>query len=307
MSAKKVVVIGSLNYDIIVKQDRMPLKGETFTGNDLVQGPGGKGSNQAAECALLGLNTSMIGKVGDDRFGEALIGSLKASGVDTSHIKKFGITGLGLVHVMPDGDYYSTIIKGANYLITKDDIYEAKDMIQEADYLILQQEIPECVTEYIIEEFGDSPIYLILNNAPAKNIKNDLLNKIDMLIVNESEVSFMINQEIQTYEEAINAATKLRELVKDTVIVTLGSKGSVAVNKNEVLTCSAEKVEAIDASGAGDSYIGGIVYGLVNNMSLEDSMIFASKVGAITVTRNGGQDSFPTIEEVNKALKEKNC
>ncbi|MDD9150477.1 MULTISPECIES: ribokinase [unclassified Sporolactobacillus] len=298
MSSKNIVVIGSLNYDIILKQQRMPHKGETYVGDEMVQGPGGKGSNQAAQCAKLGLPTTMVGKVGDDRFGEALVGALKAVGVNVSMIRKQGSTGMGLVHVMPDGDYYSTIIKGANTLITKNDIDEIKDLMDQAGFIILQQEIPQEIIDYIITTCENSASKIVLNNAPAKKIKADVLKKADVLVVNETEAAFMIGREIQTVDDGAEAGKEILPLTGGMVVVTLGSAGAIVVTEKQALYQPAYKVRAVDTTGAGDSYIGAFVYGLANQFSVKESMAFASKVSAITVTKNGGQDSFPTKREV---------
>lgn len=302
MSSKKIVVIGSLNYDIIVKQQRMPKKGETYAGDEMVQSPGGKGSNQAAQCAKLGLPTFMVGKVGDDRFGQALVGALTAVGVNTSNIKKQGSTGMGLVHVMPDGDYYSTIIKGANALITKSDINGIKSLIDSAGFIILQQEIPAEVIEYIITISENADTKIVLNNAPAKKIKDEILKRVDILVVNETEAAFMIGREIQTVEDAINAGKKLLPKTSGMVVITLGVEGAVVVTNEYVRFQPAHKVKAVDATGAGDSYIGAFVYGLANPFTIDECMAFASTVSCITVTKDGGQDSFPTKKEVEEFL-----
>ncbi|QXE02331.1 ribokinase [Terribacillus sp. DMT04] len=299
---KQVAVIGSLNYDIIVKQQRMPYKGETFIADTLVQGPGGKGANQAAQCAKLGMPTIMVGKVGQDRFGDALVGSLTAIGVDTSYVKRTGSTGLGIVHVMPDGDYYSSIIKGANELITIQDIDEIVGDLMNAAFIILQQEIPQQVTEYIIKRFKDSETQIVLNNAPACHIPSDVLRGVNLLVVNESEAAFMTGKSITTIEEASSAGKKLQEITGDTVIITLGKEGSIAVNNEKNEYFAAKKVKAVDATGAGDSFIGALVYSLSKGQSLDECMKFATEVSAKTVMKEGGQESFPTEKELRKGL-----
>jgi ribokinase len=301
MELKKVVVIGSLNYDIIVKQQRMPNKGETFIGDELIQGPGGKGANQAAQCAKLGLPTIMVGKIGDDRFGEALVGSLTAFGVDTSYIKKLGSTGIGVVHVMPDGDYYSSIVKGANDLITVSDIDEIAHLFTSATFIVLQQEIPEEVVEYIIEKYKKEHLKIILNNAPARKIKETILQSVDILVVNETEASFMSGKLIKSASDAMNIGKELLPQTGGMVVITLGKEGSVVITDSYCNFFQAEKVAAIDATGAGDSFIGALIYALSEGLSIEQCMRFATHVSAITVTREGGQDSFPTKKEIENS------
>jgi len=299
---KRVAVIGSLNYDIIVKQQRMPDKGETFIADTLIQGPGGKGANQAAQCAKLGMPTVMIGKVGQDRFGDALVGSLAAIGVDTSCIKRIGSTGIGVVHVMPDGDYYSSIIKGANELITIQDIEDIAEKLQETSYIILQQEIPQQVTEYVIGRFKDSSTQIVLNNAPARTIPRDILQFVDVLVVNESEASHMAGKPVKTIAEAADIGKELHSMTESTVIVTLGKEGSIAVDGKGSNYFPAKRVDAVDATGAGDSFIGALVYGLSEGYALEECMKLATEVSAITVMKEGGQDSFPTKSEISPNL-----
>lgn len=299
MDKKNVVVIGSLNYDIIVQQDRMPLKGETYCGNTLVTGPGGKGSNQAAACALLGMNTSMIGCVGQDSFGTILKELLESKGVNVSAVRETGCTGAGIVHTMPDGDYYSTIVHGANYEINQNDIDCHLNLLQNADYVIMQEEIPTDVMVYAMTKLADLPqVTVLLNNAPAQKVPAELLNRVDYLILNETEASYMSDLPVQDKDDAKTAGKKLLSKVRKGVIITLGEKGSVTVCKNEVYSCEPVKVTAVDATGAGDSYIGALAFGLSQSMRMDRCMDFASHVSAIAVTGHGGQDSFPDLDQV---------
>lgn len=303
LTDSKVVVIGSLNYDIIVKQQRMPAKGETVQGDDVIQGPGGKGANQAASSALLGINTYMVGKVGDDRFGQALTGSLKAFGVNVDHVLKHKITGLGLVHSMPDGDYYSTVIKGSNGSVLREDVDKVSELTKNADFLVLQDEIPAETSDYAIKKFSVEPVSIILNNAPARKISKEILAKVDWLIVNEIEAQIMADIKIDSREKAFEASDKLLKMVKSGVIITLGEHGSIAKTKDEKVFIPAKKnIHAIDTTGAGDSFIGGLISAFEQKMNLKDSMRFATEVSAITVTKNGGQASFPTLKEIQKSF-----
>ena len=298
MSSKKVVVIGSLNYDINVKQERMPQKGETCFGNELILGAGGKGSNQAAACALLGLDTAMVGCVGQDLFGAFLKNELRRNGVDVTYVKERGSSGTGLVHVMPDGDYYSTVIKGANYLLTEEDIDEAFPVISEANYVIFQQEIPHHLMEYTLNKLEGHDAITILNNAPAKKVKPETLAKIDYLIVNETEASFMAEETIEDFAGAAKIGTLLQKSVRKGVVITLGEKGSVAISAGKIYNCHPCLVNAVDATGAGDSYIGAFTYGLSTDMGMQENMEFASAVSALTVMNCGGQSSFPNLKQV---------
>jgi ribokinase len=302
VEAKNIVVIGSLNFDIIVKQQRLPDKGETFIADELIQGPGGKGANQAAQCAKLGLPTIMVGKVGDDRFGNALVGSLSAVGVNTSYIKRLGSTGMGIVHVMPDGDYYSTIVKGANDLITLQDIDEINDVLVSSSFIVLQQEIPEQVIEYIISKYEHTDTIIVLNNAPARVVKESILKAVDILVVNETEASFMVGKPMDSVDTAINIGKELLPLTGGMVVITLGKEGSVVVTSSHCEFVPAENVQAVDATGAGDSFIGALIYALSEGLSINQCMRFATHVSAVTVTKEGGQHSFPTQRDLESVL-----
>jgi ribokinase len=302
VEAKNIVVIGSLNFDIIVKQQRLPDKGETFIADELIQGPGGKGANQAAQCAKLGLPTIMVGKVGDDRFGNALVGSLSAVGVNTSYIKRLGSTGMGIVHVMPDGDYYSTIVKGANDLITLQDIDEINDVLVSSSFIVLQQEIPEQVIEYIISKYEHTDTIIVLNNAPARIVKESILKAVDILVVNETEASFMVGKPMDSVDTAINIGKELLPLTGGMVVITLGKEGSVVVTSSHCEFVPAENVQAVDATGAGDSFIGALIYALSEGLSINQCMRFATHVSAVTVTKEGGQHSFPTQRDLESVL-----
>ncbi|KAB7673108.1 ribokinase [Bacillus sp. B1-b2] len=300
MNNQQVVVIGSLNYDLLLKQKRLPQKGETFMADSLIQGPGGKGANQAVQCAKLGLSTSMIGKVGEDRFGEALIGSLQASGTNVDFINKKGTTGMGIVNVLPDGDYHSTLLRGANYLITKEDIDRSLDVITSCQYILLQQEIPSEIVDYIIEKTKDVECQIVLNNAPAREINDTSLSAINILVVNETEAEFMSGSQVDSIKTAHKVAELLVSKVKDIVILTLGSLGVVIATKKETFYTPANKVDAIDATGAGDSFIGAFVFCLLEGYSLKKAAEVATLVSSMTVSRSGGSESFPTLAELNE-------
>ncbi len=296
MENKNVVVLGSLNYDLILTQERLPHKGETFYADSLLQGPGGKGANQAVQCAKLGLNTTLIGKVGEDRFGEALIGSMRSAGIHTEKIKQKGQSGLGLVNVLYDGDYHSTILKGANYLLDIEDVEREDALFKSADYIILQQEIPAHVNDYVIKKYYENTT-IILNNAPARNIEKNILKKLDYLVVNETEAEFMVGKVVSNVKQAFEAAQELYSKIETTIVLTLGKSGVVLNDGKQSFHVPAEEVKAIDTTGAGDSFIGAFVYSLTQGYDLKEAVQFANHVSALTVKNNGGSESFPLLKD----------
>ncbi|MGJ9385990.1 ribokinase [Salipaludibacillus sp. CF4.18] len=294
-----VSVLGSLNYDFLVKQKRMPTLGETYVGDKLIELCGGKGANQAAQCGRLGLETFMIGKVGDDIYGTKMINELKKSNVDTKYIKKGSDPcGMGIVHIMPDGEYYSTILRGANFELSFSDINAAEDIIRRSKIMIFQLETPIEIIEYTMSLARKYDCYIILNAAPATEITKKMYEFIDCLIVNESEASFYTENNVQSIQEAQEASHYLYNLINGLTIVTLGKKGSVAYDGHRDYFTPAIEVNSVDSTGAGDAYTSALVYSLYQDWDIEKSMAFATKVSSITVTKDGGQNSFPFLEEV---------
>ncbi|MDW8847462.1 ribokinase [Erwinia sp. MMLR14_017] len=292
-----VVVIGSLNYDILIQQDRLPHLGETFTGNALMMMPGGKGANQAVQCARLGLKVNMVGCVGQDIYGQELLQSLEKYNIQTDNIKRSGTSGVGIVQILSEGDYCSTIIKGANYHLSINDISEK--LFQDKPLVVMQSEIPESVVNYVIERAAGLGCRILLNNAPAREVRPDILRKVDYLVVNETEAQYMTGKPVTDIASARQAADQLFDKTHATIIVTLGEKGAVV--KSPALSehfpaVSCPKV--VDTTGAGDSFIGALACKIVRGMTLAEAMTFAAKVSAHSIQKYGGQSSFPSLEEV---------
>ncbi|HED5894633.1 TPA: ribokinase [Salmonella enterica] len=297
-----VVVIGSLNYDILIQQDRLPEVGETFTGNELMLMPGGKGANQAVQCSKLGLNVSMVGCVGNDIYGEHLINALHENNVSVTNVLKRGTTtGIGIVQILESGDYCSTIIKGANYLLNENDISD--NLFDGKPLVILQSEIPSHVVDYVIKAASTHQCKIILNNAPARSIAPSTLSSVDYLVVNETEASFMAGSDVSSIDDAHFCAAKLHKMVRSNVIITLGEKGAVLSSDESTRHFPAAFCpEVIDTTGAGDSFIGGIAYCLVNNIPLTKATPFAAEISMCSIQKYGGQSSFPMLADVAHAL-----
>ena len=304
MKEKKAVIIGSLNYDIILKQKRLPKIGETFVADSITMCGGGKGANQAVQLSKLGGKAFMAGCVGNDKFGEELLSNLQKHNVNTDNVKlsEKNNTGMGIVNVFDDGKLIATITRGANYDITNSDIDKIKDEIINAKIIILQMEIPIEVIEYVINLASKHDVYIILNAAPACKIKEEVLSKVNCLVVNETEASFYLNKEINDVKSSIENCEELYGKIKDLLIITLGENGSLLYDGKEKLHIKARKAEVTETTGAGDSFIGAFAYKLLNDSSYKEAAEFASLVSSITVTKIGAQDSMPTYEEVKKFL-----
>ncbi|ACZ07161.1 Ribokinase [Sebaldella termitidis] len=304
MKEKKAVIIGSLNYDIILKQKRLPKIGETFVADSITMCGGGKGANQAVQLSKLGGKAFMAGCVGNDKFGEELLSNLQKHNVNTDNVKlsEKNNTGMGIVNVFDDGKLIATITRGANYDITNSDIDKIKNEIISAQIIILQMEIPIEVIEYVINLASKHDVYIILNAAPACEIKEEVLSKVNCLVVNETEASFYLNKEINDVKSSIENCEELYGKIKDLLIITLGENGSLLYDGKEKLHIKARKAEVTETTGAGDSFIGAFAYKLLNDSSYKEAAEFASLVSSITVTKIGAQDSMPTYEEVKKFL-----
>ncbi|MBP9477458.1 MAG: ribokinase [Sebaldella sp.] len=301
MKEKKAVIIGSLNYDIILKQKRLPKIGETFVADSITMCGGGKGANQAVQLSKLGSKTLMVGCIGNDKFGDELLLNLQKYNVNTDYVKisKESSTGMGIVNVFDDGKLIATITRGANYDITNSDVDKIKSEIISAKLIILQMEIPIDIVEYIINLASKHNTYIILNAAPAYEIREEVLAKVNCLVVNETEASFYLNKEINNFKSSEENCEELYKKIKDLLIITLGENGSLLYDGKEKLHIKAKKVKVVETTGAGDSFIGAFAYKLLNDLPYKEAAEFASLVSAVTVTKVGAQDSMPTYEEVN--------
>lgn len=299
-----ICVIGSLNYDIIMKQKRMPLLGETYTADSITYSGGGKGANQAVQCAKLGIDTIMVGKVGRDSFGDTLVEKLRDYGVDCSCIgRSSSPTGVGVVHALEDGTVYASIITGANFDITAREIDGLDELVRNSRIIILQLEIPTNVVEHIIRKAKQYHVYTILNAAPAKELDREVLKLVDCLIVNETEASFYAGVDITDGEMVRAHADRLSQLTDGTVIVTLGSKGSMLLGKEETVSIEPVKVEHVtESTGAGDSYIGAFAYGKYKGMTDRRACCFAARAASVTVTKIGAQEAMPCLNEIDESL-----
>ena len=218
----KITVIGSLNYDVILKVDRLPYKGETMAVEDSTFSAGGKGANQAVQAAKLKTPTYMVGCVGTDASAEFLICTAKQYGVDTRYIRKVeGSSGMGIIHALEDGSVHASIVRGANFQITKEDIDKAMPALKESKVCILQNEIPVPMIEYGIDKAKEAGCIVVLNAAPAIELPDEYLAKVDILVVNEVEASFYCKENIDSLEKAKEEIKKLAEKYNNNVIITL--------------------------------------------------------------------------------------
>ena len=293
----EIVVIGSMNMDLVVETDKIPKKGETVLGNKFHQIPGGKGANQAMAAGKLGGNVSFIGACGDDNFGDILLSNLKKEGVNTKNIHRVKEnTGIASITVETDGDNRIIVVPGANHSLTPKIITKHADIIKNASVLLLQLEIPINSVEKAIELGDKFETTIILDPAPAQKLNSEIYNKIDYLLPNEGELKNLLDNNNLNLNEKID---KLLELGVSNLILTKGKDGITVYNKNNTMNYSSLKVNTVDTTAAGDAFAGALAYSLQRNWNEDKIYKFANKVAAISVTNLGAQSSLPTIKEVN--------
>lgn len=306
MKKANILVVGSLNIDWIIEVEHTPVAGETLLGHFTKEVPGGKGANQAYAAANLGGHVTMLGAIGNDDGGEKLLESLQKVGVDTSSIQRSSEvgTGMALIYLNQMGNNSIVVLSNANHTVTKEVILAHEELFKTADIIMLQLEIPlEAVYEAISLAHKYHKI-IILNPAPAiSHLPDELLNKVDYITPNETELSTLTNQAVTTVDDAITAAQTLLQSGVKHVITTLGEKGAILVNSEGSWHFPATPIKAIDTTAAGDSFNGALAVYLAEGKSIEEAIIFGNQVAALTVTHEGAQSAIPSRIEVSSLIE----
>ncbi|MDG3085765.1 ribokinase [Vibrio hannami] len=302
----KLVVLGSVNADHVLKVPSFPRPGETLHGNGYQVIPGGKGANQAVAAVRLGADIGFIASVGDDAFGVGIRDSFASEGMNTEavFIEENTPTGIAMIQVSDSGENSICISAEANGKLTADRIKPCLSAIQDADYLLMQLETPMEGVELAAIEAKKTGTKVVLNPAPAKELGDELLNHVDIITPNETEAEVLTGVTVFDDKSAQLAADVLHAKGISTVMITLGSKGVwLSLKAGEGKIIPGFKVEATDTTAAGDTFNGALVTGLLDGKSLEEAIIFAHAAAAISVTRFGAQTSIPNREEVEGFIK----
>lgn len=302
----RIVVVGSLNMDLVARAARLPRPGETVAGYSFAQVPGGKGANQAIAAALLGADVSLIGRVGDDPFGRQLVESLVRRDVETSRVEitPGATSGLAMIGVEDSGQNAITIIGGANALLMPADVARHAAAIAAADALLVQLEVPLATVAAAMSLAGRHGVLTVLDPAPAPTspLPPELLAA-GVLSPNQTEAEALTGIAVAGPADAARAAANLHERGAKLVVIKLGEQGALASDGASPVThVPAPRVNVLDATAAGDAFTAALAVALVEGLSLGEATRFACAAGSLATTRVGAQDAMPSREEVKRLL-----
>ena len=297
----KVVVVGSLNMDLVTRAERLPRAGETLAGDSFAIVPGGKGANQAVAAARLGASVAMIGCVGDDAYGEQLRAGLLVERIDCQAVTSVAGVSSGVALIVVDASSQNAIVivAGGNGRLTPDAVAAFDAKLAEADVIICQLEVPMDTVAYALKRGRELGKIVILNPAPASApLPADWYSLIDYLIPNESEAAALSGLPVDSLASAEVAATRLLAAGAAKIIITLGAQGSLFADGQRVEHFPAPRVQAVDTTAAGDTFVGGFAAALAQGKSEVEAIRFGQIAGALSVTRAGAQPSIPTLNDV---------
>jgi len=297
---KPIVVVGSLNMDLVMRTPRVPVGGETLNGYEFSTLPGGKGANQAVACARLGARVAMVGQVGDDGFGHTLRDGLAADGIDVSGVTLTASAGTGVAMILVEdiGQNRIVLAAGANGALTPADIDRHAAAIEGAALLVVQLEIPQPAVLQAIAIANRAGVPVLLNPAPAVQLPDAIWSQLAILVPNESEAALLAGMPVSDAPSAFAAARVFRQRGVGCVLITLGSQGVVVVDETGERHLPAQVVKAVDTTAAGDTFIGGLTAGLIEGLALDEAVALGQRASALCVTRHGAQPSIPYRREV---------
>lgn len=299
--AKKIIIVGSSNTDLVVQSERLPKAGETIIGANFFQNQGGKGANQAVAAAKLGGDVTFVANVGQDDFGQNAIQSYKEVNINVDFIQQVNKpTGMAMINVDANAENCIVVVPGANDTLVKEDIDRIKGIIDSNTLLLVQLEVPISTVEYTIKIAKEKNAQVILNPAPAHMLSDDVLAHVDIITPNETELELLTSMKVENEDQMIRAVKQLHEKGIETVIVTLGAKGCYLSSETKSEYRDAPKVNAVDTTGAGDVFNGALTASLSEGISLYESIDFALKAASNSVTKAGAQEAIPTLAELQK-------
>lgn len=287
-----ILVAGSANLDFITPVEHIPAPGETVLGRAYRTAPGGKGANQAVACARAGGEVAFLGALGNDPFAQILRDSLLQSGAEVRAVTVEAPTGAAFISVSQAGENAITVASGANAYLRAEHLPQLSGL----KYLVMQLEIPVETVQTYAEQAKRAGVQVILNAAPARALPPELLSQVDLLVVNEGELETLVGA-----GELTDKLRRAQELGPQTVIVTLGGQGSVALSGQDLLEVPAYRVQVVDTTGAGDTFVGVLTAALSEGKGLRDAMTLASVGAALACTKPGAQPSMPSRAAILEA------
>jgi ribokinase len=301
---KQIVVVGSINLDLVASSPHIPAPGETILGTDFQTFFGGKGANQAVAAARLGAPVTIIGRVGEDSFAVQLIDALRAAGVQTDCVSRApGSSGIALITTDARGENSIVVIPGANGQLSPTELEKYDDVLRNAGMLLTQLEIPLATIEFLAERARKYGVPLVLDPAPARPLPSDLLAKCTWITPNETEAAVLSGTQAGA-PQSEQVAELLQKRGARNIVLKEGARGVFLKQGAQAgVRVSGFPVNAIDTTAAGDAFNGAFAFGLLQDKTVEDSARFANAVAGISVTRRGAQPSLPDLAEVQAFLR----
>ena len=312
----KILVVGSFMMDLIASTRRAPNSGETVIGLKFNTAPGGKGANQAVQCARLGADVTMVGKVGDDAFGKIMTDTAATAGVDVTHVLVDPSESSGVGHITLEVTEHGAqnriiVCPGANFTMTVDEVAWLKDEIQNYDLVMMQFELPMEVIETVAQWAHDAGVVVMINPAPAAPMSDKLLSCATYISPNEHEAAILANHSIDVsngvnFEDVDIVAKAFQARGVENLIITLGENGSIVAGKDGIHHTQCVRMPHVaDPTAAGDSFVAAFCTGLTAGLPQGEALAFASHTAAITVSRMGAMPSLPTVSEVQALIRER--
>ena len=301
----QVTVVGSFMYDLVATVPRRPKTGETLVGNTFGMFLGGKGANQAIAASRAGSKVTMVGRLGNDFFGKQFLEKFSKEGINTNFVTQDDENGTGVAMPLIDasGDNSIVIIPQANMALTVENINQAQSTIADADVLVMQCEVPMDANQRAAEIAKQNDTLVILNPAPAQLIPDQILKLVDIIIPNEIETETLTGLPTKTENEVLVAGRNLLSKGVETVILTLGDRGSLLLNEDGEKLIPAFDVSVVDTTAAGDSFCGVLAASLANGISINLSVEIANAAGALAVTKLGAEPSLPQRDAIDDLLQ----
>lgn len=298
MEPVRIVVVGSLNMDLVVSMSRMPKMGETLHGDELHTIPGGKGANQAVGCAKLGAQVDMIGAIGQDGFGDQLYAQMEKHDINTSGIVRYADSSTGTATIMhtPE-DNCIVIVAGANGKVTSEHVLQYASRIEQADVLLVQLEIPLPAVQTALEIARRAGVRTVLNPAPAVPLPAEMLRLVDFITPNETEFELLSGAAFMDEAELLQGMQRW-EASGPRLLLTRGEKGVALLVEGELQTVPAPRVTVVDTTGAGDACNAAFCVALAQGNDVVEAATMAVKAASLSVTRFGAQAGMPTLEEL---------